>query len=192
VRRVRSLVLATIVAMAVLGAVDTHWTGMLLVAPGLGLCFSVMVALVAGDFPLEPASRRAVVYAFVTGCLLVPFANALVMLGTVGGAVLMALLVLGPFLLADAMLAAAGPVEQPDVPGIRDLLPALSTPRLLEEWRATRQLLDLPRYHAAAAEVRALLLDELARRDPDGVAAWLAAGCDSPATFIRSDRDLAG
>ncbi len=190
-RCVRWLVLAVVIGMALLGALDTHWTGMLLIAPGLGASCAGVVALVDGDFPGEPASRRAVVYAFVTGVLLVPFANGLVMLETAGGVILMGLLVLGPILIGDAVLA-AGPAGEPDLPALRELLPALPTARLLQEWQATGHLLRSHRHHAAAAEVRALLLDELSCRDPGGVAEWLTAGSDSPADFIRSDRDRTG
>jgi hypothetical protein len=191
-RWVRSLVLAAVVGMALVGALDTHWTAMLLFAPGLGASLAGVVALIDSDFPGEPASRRVVVYAFCTGVLLVPFSSGLVMLGTTGGTVLMGLLVLGPFLIGDWMAAAAGPAERMDVTALKELLPALATTQLRQQWRATEDLLRSPRHHVVAAEVRALLLDELSCRDPEGVAAWLAAGSDSPAAFIRSGRDLAG
>jgi hypothetical protein len=188
VRWVRFLVLGTVVGTALAGSLATHWMGMVLFAPGLGAFFAGVIAVVDTDFPGEPASRRAVAYSFASGVLLIPLANGLVMLGTTGGAVLVVLLVVGPFLLGDWMLSEV----EPDLGALAELLPALTTATLLREWEATEDLLRVARNHATAAALRSLLLDELSRRDPGGVAAWLAAGGGSPADFIRADRDLAG
>jgi hypothetical protein len=39
--------------------------------------------------------------------------------------------------------------------------------------------------------VRELLLEELERRDPDGVRRWLVEGpVDRPQRFVRDDRDV--
>lgn len=192
VRSAQACLLATMVAIALLGAVVTPLMGMLVFAPCLGALVGGVVALLHSDFPHEPSSRRAFVYAVATGTMLIPFANGLVGLGSAGGVVLFALLVLGPLLAADRMAAEMGEAAGSDVEALSALLPVLRTAQLLAEWEATENLLSSPRHHAVAAEIRALLLDELSRRDPAGVAAWLAAGRASPQRYIRADHGLAG
>jgi hypothetical protein len=66
---------------------------------------------------------------------------------------------------------------------------------LLDDWDATgRALLGGPasRERLVLAMVRERLLDELTRRDPDGVAVWLSYGPDGPPRrYLRDDEDLA-
>ena len=182
VRGIRAVLLATVVGMALLGAVVTHWMGMLVVAPGLGAALAAAVALV------DPAARQGVLYAGVAGVVLVPFANGLALLGTAGGGIALALLVLGPVVAVDWSTSP----EEPDPTALRELLRRLPTADLLEEWQASGDLLRSPEERARAAGVRALLLDELSRRDPGGVAGWLAAGSPSPDPHIRADRGRPG
>ena len=189
VRRVRMVLLVVVVAVALLGAVVTPALGMLVIAPLVGTVLAGALALVDPDFPRDTSSRRGVVYAAAAGVLLVPLANGLVALGSLGGVVLLVLLALGPLVATDGPVDEAGEVPSPGV--LAELLPALPTAQLLAEWRASEALVGSPSRQAAAAEVRALLLDELSRRDPDGVAGWLGAG-GSPESYISPDRDRAG
>jgi hypothetical protein len=186
------LVLATSVGVALLGAVVTPLMGMVVFAPCLGALVGGVVALLEPDVRRERYAHPALVYAIATGTMLVPFANGLVGLGTAGGVILIGLLVLVPLLAADRMDATAGTAAVRDVGALAELLPALRTSRLLDEWEATDDLLRSRRHRAIAVEVRGLLLDELSRRDPEGVAAWLAAGDVSPHDHVRSDGDQAG
>lgn len=82
----------------------------------------------------------------------------------------------------------------------RTVLPpvrVLSSRSLGEEWLRTTALLDAspePATREAVAARRASVLDELERRDPEGVARWLALGSDrggNPAEFL-SDEPGAG
>ncbi|MGY1752634.1 hypothetical protein [Blastococcus sp. SYSU D01042] len=177
------LVLGLSCGIALLGALVTHWTGMLVFAPLLGAAAAAVVALVG------PSSRPALVHAAVAGTVLVPFANGLVLLGSAGGALLLALLTVGPLLLLGWSAAEDTPVGRTTLPELLQLLP---TAELIEEWRATEELHRDPAQRSTASVVRAALLDELSRRDPDGVAAWLAGGDPVPDRYIRTDRDLAG
>lgn len=69
----------------------------------------------------------------------------------------------------------------------------LSSRSLGEEWLRTTALLDAapePLTREAVAARRASILDELERRDPEGVARWLAQGTDrgsNPAEFLREE-----
>ena len=67
----------------------------------------------------------------------------------------------------------------------------MPTTTLLDRWRATGAVLrstNDPGERCLAAEVRGVLLDEMARRDPDGVARWLTEGDeDFPDQFISTD-----
>ncbi|MCZ2857111.1 hypothetical protein [Blastococcus sp. VKM Ac-2987] len=186
----RVLVATTILTTALVGAVFTPWLWMLVYAPTLGLLFGGTAALADPDFPRDPASRRLVVHAAATGVLLLPFGAALPALGSLGGVAVLVLLVAGPLVAADRLTE--DEVDVRDVAGLRSVLPRLPTAALVETWSGTEELLRSPRHRDLATEVRGLVLDELTRRDPGGVAAWLAVGGTSPAPHIRSDRDLAG
>lgn len=176
------VLLATVAGTALLGAVATHWAGMLIVAPGLGAVLAAVVALV------DPSARRGMFWAGVTGVVLVPFANGLVLLGAAGGSVALVILCLGPVVAVGWSAFPEDPRVREDLTALREMLPLLPTADLLEEWRASEDLLRSPPDRAAAAGIRALLLDELAHRDPRGVAGWLSAGGSSPDAYIRADR----
>ena len=180
VRGVGFLLLAAVATIALLGALVAPWTAMLLVAPALG-AFLAGVALLLG-----PSGRRDALWMGAAGLLLVPLSHGLLLLGTAGGAVLLLLLALGP-LVVGAWPAAAGSASE--LSGVPDLLAALPVAELLEEWRASERTLRSSPDPTVVAEVRAMLLDELSRRDPAGVAAWLASGGDEPADHVRADRD---
>ncbi|MCA0143626.1 hypothetical protein [Blastococcus sp. LR1] len=180
------------VATALVGAVVTPWMVMLVAAPALGLLAAGTVASADPDFPREAGSRRIVVLVAAAGVLAVPFGAGLPALGGLGGVVVLVLLVVGSFVAAEAATAAEPTTPIRDVTELGALLGTLSTDELVREWLVTEDHLRSARHRGPAAEVRALLLDELARRDPAGVSAWLAAGDPSPGPYIRTDRDLTG
>jgi hypothetical protein len=79
---------------------------------------------------------------------------------------------------------------------VRTVLPPvrlLSTRSLGEEWLRTTAVLDAspePRTREAVAARRASVLDELERRDPEGLARWLADGTDragNPVEWLREE-----
>jgi len=165
----------------VLGALVTHWMGMLVVAPGLGVGLAAVVA----SFGRE--ARRGMLHAAATGVVIVPFANGLELLGRAGGGLLLALLLVAPLVAAEWSVSRREAPAASDVTALRELLPLLPTADLLVEWRASEDLLRSPSDRASAAGIRALLLDELSHRDPGGVAGWLEAGGSAPDAYIRSD-----
>lgn len=187
-RGARALFLVSSVGTALLGAAATPVPGMLVLAPCLGVLAAAVTALIGTDDLRQPSSRRTVVYAGTAGVLLVPFANGVELLGGVGGAVLLGLLVVGPLLIAGLAM----PPGSGDVATMRELLAVLPTEQLLEEWRASEELCGSPADRAMTVELRAHLIEELSRRDPEGVSGWLATGDSSPESHIRADRGRAG
>ncbi|RBY77900.1 hypothetical protein DQ239_09265 [Blastococcus sp. TF02-09] len=101
----------------------------------------------------------------------------------------------GPVLLSP--LHPAAPTFRIGAAGVaRAVLPpvrVLSTRSLGEEWLRTTALLDAapePLTQEAVAARRASVLDELERRDPEGIARWLALGTErggNPAEFLREE-----
>jgi hypothetical protein len=90
---------------------------------------------------------------------------------------------------AAALLSVRGGLDSSPAP-----VALLSTSVLVSEWSRTTEAL-VSRLEPAARQVvvrrRHEVLDELERRDPAGVARWLAAGAaeqSDPATFVRGDR----
>ena len=134
-----------------------------------------------------------------------PFLAGLHLLGVVGGGLAVVSLGLLAVLAADSIARLdAAPRERPPSTGLSDpedaelrrLLHALPGDLLFEEWRASHGFIagrqGGPQY-AAAVRLRELLLDEMDRRDPDGVERWLDDGAWLPPEHqIRGDRDLPG
>ncbi len=84
-----------------------------------------------------------------------------------------------------------GPVPWDDAL-LRDVVSALPTDVLLDEWRVTqRHLTARAGNPMREVRVRDLLIDELQARDPQGTARWLREGLDHPPDrYIRRDSSL--
>ena len=195
----RVVVRAGFVALALLGAFVTPPAGMLLVAPLTGATAGVVVACLHPAFPAQPRARRGALLTAATGAAFVPFVNGVDLLGSAGGVVALVLLVLSFCLAADwlmGLLEDRPPNGAPgDVRWLRAVLPSLATAVLLQEWRATQQTCGSrsgAAERARAVQLRELLLDEFARRDPVAVERWLASGDWSAGPRMGSDRDVAG
>lgn len=135
---------------------------------------------------------------------LVPFAEGVRVLGHLGAG--LALVTLGLTLGAAAWtdwldLSADAPARDPQVrlpaadeDAVRELLRALPLDLLCAEWVATGRGLSAGRpggRSSTAAHLRELLLDELERRDPAGVARWLHDAPDAPPDrYLRDDQGL--
>ena len=170
----------------------------------------------AGDLALVAGARAA---ALTVGGLLV-LCGAALLVGTPATLVAGALLAAAAVVLRrpDPSRAAPAGAPLPDEPespvvlsplhplapsfrigsagSARTVLPPvriLSSRSLGEEWLRTTALLDAapePHTREAVAARRASVLDELERRDPEGVARWLALGTDrggNPAEFLRDE-----
>jgi hypothetical protein len=176
----RRIMAGTVVVLALLGAGVGPAGAVFLWGPLVGLTAAGVVAIVA-DAAADPAARRAAWIAGAAGTLAPPFWSGLGLLGSGAAVVLVALMVTG----AASLIAWSA--DLPDhAPGVhrqraylRRVLADLPEESLLREWHAAERWLGAdatPEVRAVASELRADLLDELARRDPDRVARWLRTG----------------
>lgn len=181
-RRVSTALLRVLsVGVLLLGVVLTPPVLLLLLGPVVGLAVTVVYALAHWSCCDEqwPAPRRLVdVTALGAGA--VPWLQGLHVLGEVG-------LALGLLSAALLVLVVRSPERPPQVTradgddSLRQLLAVLPTDLLLREWRVQG---------ATAAGPGALVLDELGRRDPQGVQRWRDAGAAGPLEpYLRPDHD---
>lgn len=194
----RILAATIFVAVALLGALFTSPVFAFVVGPLMG-GFAVGAAFFFHpDFPSGRPARRTTVFTAAGGVLFVPFLTGVGLMGAVGQAVVVPLLVLGAVVTCDRLARIAGAegsgAEVLDESWLRTVLRSLPLDALLGEWRNTDALLSAAPdgvTRSRTVRVRGLLLDELAARDPAGVESWLQSG-SSPESHIRADRDLAG
>lgn len=187
VRTGRAALVGGTLALALLGALVGPPSAVLVWAPGVALVAAVVVAIVDPDFPRTPGSRRAAWFAGLAGFVLVPFTSGLGMLDAAGAVVVVLQLMIGALWVVDRIAAmpenTGAEALRRDVVYLRRVLPELSVQTLLREWRESGARLGPDTdaaTRAAAAELRALLLDELTRRDPEAVERWLRTGGEDP------------
>lgn len=195
----RFVVAAGLATLALLGALVTPPAGMLLVAPMIGAACGLVVAYLNPAFPEKPWARRAALLTAAAGAAFVPVTNGVDLLGSAGGVVALVLLVLGSCLAGDWMMDLIEDVPPTGAPVdedcVRAVLPSLSTAVLLQEWEATQQMCGSgtgAAERARAVRLRALLLDELYRRDSVAVQQWLTGTDWSLGPRMRPDHDAAG
>lgn len=201
VRKSDVLLRTLYVGTAMLGLLITPPVVVLLLVPALAASAVVLLAGFIWYLEERWPSRHTLITAGTATAALVPFGQAVHALQTVGSVIgltvitLLTVVCVGWFALHPAAAARAhGSPGAGDEDSLRELLQVVPLETLLAEWRA---LDDLPderpgRDPAAAAASRAVLLDELQRRDPEGFAAWLAAGTVRPPDeHLRDDRGLA-
>lgn len=191
-RIVRAVLLVGAVGVALLGALLGPPSAVLLWAPVVGLVTLGATALALRVFAEAPGRRRTVLVSGVVGVLLAPFTSGLGVLGSAGGVLLVAMLVLGALwvaeLAADAVDAGPAAGVRRQLVTLRRVLPDIPLDALLAQWRQVAPQLRQdtePEVRGAAAELRSLLLDELSRRDPAGVERWLRSGVDEPAPYLH-------
>jgi hypothetical protein len=168
---------------------------MLVVAPAVGALGALQTAVLHLSFPGGPGARRAVLLSGLGSALVVPFVLGVGALGVLGLALTVALALIGTVVGMSKIsmlcrnVAAPGPGT--DAALLCELVRALPTSALLDEWRSSEVVLretDDPARRAAAIDVRTMLLEEMTRRDPTGVHRWLREGANgTPDTYIRED-----
>ena len=190
-RWARAVLLVGAVAVALLGALLGPPAAMLIWAPITGLFAVGTAALARRLFAEEPGERRTVLVSGVVGFLVVPFTTGLGVLGPAGGAVLIAMLMLGALWVSevavDAPDASPAVARRRQIASVRRALPEMPLEGLVQVWRQAAPQIGpeaAPDVRMAAAELRSLLLDELSRRDPAGVERWLHAGVDDPGRYL--------
>ncbi|MGY2079670.1 hypothetical protein [Modestobacter sp. SYSU DS0657] len=174
---------ALYVGTALLGATATSVPSLLLVGLLSGAAVGVTIGLADPGFPASPAARRRAICAAGIGVLLLPFATGIGLLGSAGVLVV-------PLLLVLCAVTAAGWLAELDTgpaPAPREPLPCpvdqLTTEQLFATWSASGDQLRRPvspGTRAELAELRAALLDELLRREPETTARWLDQGAPAP------------
>jgi hypothetical protein len=190
------VLLLGLTACAVVGALTTPAYVVLVLAPLLGVFVAGVVAILSIASVDAASVRRPVLLSGAWAALLVPALAGAGVFGT-GGAVLMfGLMVLGVVVCGHWIVESCDPDGEQGEPGtdeeqLRQLLRVLPTSMLLREWRSTVDPVRLgaePERRARAVRLRTLLLEELTRRDPAGVARWLIEGDeDSPEHYLRGD-----
>jgi hypothetical protein len=170
----------------------------LVFAPAFGIVVGSVVALVNPAFPKARSARRAVVFSATGTALVVPCLRGLAQFGTAGTVAAVVLMVLGCIVVSGWVAEQSDPpgrraASDLDVEELQQFVQVLPTSMLLREWRAAGEHVqpgaDLDR-RAEAVLVRTLLLEELYRRDPVGVARWLSDGDEeAPEQYLRGDSD---
>ncbi|WP_147331979.1 hypothetical protein [Geodermatophilus marinus] len=180
----RRAVPLVVIPVSLLGALLLPTWTVLGLGPLLGLFAAGVVLTAEPCGPVRPGTRRAAALAGAVGVLALPFAAGANQLEPVGGVLVLLVLVLGSAAALEQVAAADG-----DGPA-DEVLRTLPTAQLVAVWAAAGAVLDRrssPRDRARAVRRRAAVLDELTRRDPEGVAAWLRAGGDPPGPATRAD-----
>lgn len=186
----RAAVLVCAIGLALLGALVAPAVA-LVWAPVIGLIGVLVVALVGPTCTGQPVARRTVALAGVTGALLVPWTTGLGALGNAGAFVVIATLVVASLwaveLVAESPETSEGMAARRELMAFRRVAAELPVGSLLQEWRRTEPLArdDVhPEVRSAGADIRALVVDELARRDPAGLEHWLRHGEGDPGRYV--------
>lgn len=198
VRVCHGALLGGAVAFALIGALTSPPYVVLTVAPTFGVFVGSVVALTHPASPRARSAHRAVVFSGAGAALAVPCVAGIGRLGTAGTVAAVVLMVLacvvvGRWIVEHTDPPQRGAASDLDVEELQRFLQVLPTSMLLPEWRAAGQLLRPgtdPDRRAQAVLVRTLVLEELSRRDPVGVARWLSEGDeDAPEPFLGGDSD---
>jgi hypothetical protein len=207
-RASRVILLAAFVAVALLGAAVTSALTLFVLGPATGAFFASKVARTRDGFRHRHSVDRSVIWSGVGGMLLVPYFAGITMLGAVGRGLTLALLALcaGEITIRirswdhQAHLSTQGGTDMgtmaPSV-GLSptgELMGSMVTSRLLEQWHSSEEELygGDPHRRLAAVQLRALLLDELSRRDPAGIERWVMDdGVGPPPQDLENGREEA-
>jgi len=198
VRACRRTLLGGAVGFACIGALTTPPQVVLVFAPTFGFFAGSVVALINPAFPKDRSARRAAVFSGTGAALVVPCLAGIGQFGTTGTVAAVVLMVLGCVVVGGWIAEQSDPpypVAAPDLDleELRQFLEVLPTSMLLREWRSTGAHVQPganPEGRAGAVLVRTVLLEELSRRDPAGVARWLSGGDeDAPEQYLLGDSD---
>ncbi len=183
-RAARAAALVVYAVLIAVGALVYPASMMFGAAMGLGGYWFVVSLLrrVGDDFPSlpHPVLAAAAAWGF-------PVALSGSSVTGLWGALAVGLLVVEAAVLFVHWIGADAPVPPKDQ--MREVLTAMPTERLLDEWEATQSRLAA-RNRDPLGEVclRDLLIEELRSRDPVGTARWLSEGpADLPDLYIRPD-----
>ena len=205
-RASRVILLTGFVAVALLGAAATSALTLFVLGPATGALFASQVALTPEGFRDHHSVRRCAIWSGAGGMLLVPYVAGVTMLGAVGTVLTLALLALcaGEIFIRirdhQAHSSTHGGTERGimersvSLSPTGELVGSMATSRLLEQWHTSEEELYCgdPYRRLAAVQLRALILDELSRRDPAGVERWVMEdGVGLPPRHVENGREEA-
>lgn len=200
VRLAQQVMCVLYVAVALIGVLFTPPWVMLTVVPVIGLIAAGLLAWLFHCCELRPLDRRTLMVTGQVAAALVPFHEGVQLLQGFGTAIALTVLVLlvivGSDRLKDVNVRPpTGATGTGDASSYVDLLRVMPLELVFSEWRALERggsvLPGEPR-GPDVVQVRALLLDEMQRRDPVGFGRWLHDGAvDDPEQHIQGDHGLA-
>ena len=188
------------VGVALLGLLATPVVT-LLWAPVVGVAIAGLFVSIVCYCDPRWYTRRIIAGVAVAGAVFLPFVGGLTLLQGIGG-------VLGVVFLSLVAVAVSGWVHRfsigtgtpadrgaaTDLDVLQEMVHVVPLEVLFTEWRACQgepAAGDGDRRHARTA-IRAMLLDEMERRDAEGFARWLGQGATEPPDgYIRDDQGLA-
>ena len=200
VRLAQQVLCVLYAAVAAVGVLVIPTAVMLTAAPAVAV---LGAGLFAGLFRFSQQrhpSRRQVMVAAAAAAAILPFHEGVELLQGLGTAVAATVLVLasvvGNYRLSTLDVPVpAGATGPGGATSYAELLRVMSLDTVLSEWRALGHGVGLSsgeQHSPDALRLRALLLDEMQRRDPAGFRRWLDDGAeDDPAEHIDGDQDLA-
>lgn len=173
----------------------------LLWAPVLGVGIAALFASFVCYCDPRWYAPRILVAMSVVSAGAVPFASGLALLGGIGRAVALAFFLLLAVAVMSCVHAFSGgpPTADNQVvahdPGVlTQTFSSVPLEELFTHWQALQggSLAGDHGVSPGVAALRAVVLDEMERRDPEGFARWLSEGAaEAPDRFIRGDRGLA-
>lgn len=200
VRLAQQVTCALYIAVALVGVLVTPPMVLLTVAPAVGL---IAAGLLAGLFRYceqRPPGRRTVMVTAGVAAAIVPFNEGIQLLQGFGTAIAFTVLVLLTIVGNYRMHRVSGrtPPAATRIGGAcsyMELLQVMPLETVFSEWRALQRGVGIPpgEHHGPdVVQVRALLLDEMQRRDPVGFGRWLDDGAVAdPGQHIQGDQGLA-
>jgi hypothetical protein len=200
VRLAQQVMCALYIAVALVGVPVTRPMLLLTAAPAVGC---IAAGLLAGLLRLceqRPPARRTMMVTAGAAAAIVPFDEGMQLLQGLGTAIAVTLLVLmsivGNYRMNElAVRARADATGAGGAESYAELLHVVSLDTVFGEWRALEEGVAIrtgEEHGPDVMQVRALLLDEMQRRDPVGFGRWLDDGAaDDPERHIQVDRGLA-
>lgn len=200
VRLAQQVLCALYIAVALVGVPVTPPMLLLTAAPAVGLVAAGLTAGLLWLYEQRPPARRTMMVTAGAAAAIVPFDEGMQLLQGLGTAIAVTLLVLmsivGNYRMNElAVLARTDATSAGGAASYAELLHVMSLDTVFREWRALEPGVGIPsgdQHGPDVMQVRALLLDEMQRRDPVGFGRWSDDGAaDDPERHIQVDRGLA-
>jgi hypothetical protein len=200
VRLAQRVLCALYVGVALVGVAVTPPVVVLTVAPAAGLVGAGLLAGLYRYCEQRPPGRRTLTTTAWVAAAVVPFHAGTQLLQGLGTALAVTVLVLvtlvGNYRVHQLpVLAPADPTRAGGAASYAELLRVMPLETVCTEWRALARGVGVPDHQRSSqdvAHVRALLLDEMQRRDPVGFDRWWREGAvGDPERHLQDGHGLA-